>query len=80
MFPHLFEATTAEDINEEENGEKEADEIDGNFSIISQICSEFNLSYLQVLEMSVVEVFYLFNWVVQKLNKEMKQLEQTTNN
>ena len=75
-FPRIFETETADDINEEEEGKKTEDEQDTNLSIIHTLSKEFLLSYLQVLEMSVIEVFYLFNWVIQKNEKELKELEK----
>lgn len=75
-FPRIFETETTEDIEGEETTQEREDEQDTNLSIIHSLCKEFLLSYLQVLEMSVIEVFYLFDWVIQKNEKELKELEK----
>jgi hypothetical protein len=79
-FPRIFETETNEDIEGEETTQERENETDTNLSIIHSLSKEFNLSYLQVLEMSVIEVFYLFDWVIQKNEKELKEMEQMKNN
>ena len=80
MFPRIYQTETNEDIEGEETTQENADDIDSNLSIISQICSVFNLSYLEVLEMSYLEVLYLFDFIVQKNEREVKQMQEMKNN